>query len=634
MAWIALGFGIWLTAGLVLVLWALEQGVADHPFASVYHWPVYLGLVTLCGYSAVRLIRALRAGRGWRATYPPGYGLLGVGAALAVITLVTELGWREGIGIAPGIEENLAPTRTAIGVALILIAITPLRAARLLDRGQVPRLAMLLSAGLVVGLIGVSTRFHPVLNSWFEEADAPVYAPGELWVMESDGSRQTRLVETSDPTIGYGYASWTPDGAMIVYSRFHTPEMDETRSDSDIWAVNADGSNPRLLVGGEGMQWIPKVSPDGARVAYTQEEVGGPWANAGPIGPGPGAGPGGGAAVGPLTVPLANADLWQAAANGSGDAPRRLSDSSADDRAPVYSPDGAAVLFDSTRDGNTELYLLDLATGDERRLTDSPGEDWGASWSPDGTLIAFNSDRSGVMDIYVMAADGSDVRRLTSSEPNVGALSPSWSPDGSRIVYTERIGDGGPGEIWSVAVAGGEPRNLTRSAVTADEAWTGAWGPDDRIVFSRSQPGPAEAGFLAREDLGSAAMLLSAALMAMVVVAVIQAGWALGSFTLLLSVAVFLIVLPVEAWRFLVVGPAVGLAIDLALLRTPSALHTRVAGAVAGAAMVLALGLVVVATSRLGWSPTLLLGAAVAAAAIGWGVGAIGGSGRRDEVPA
>ena len=133
---------------------------------------------------------------------------------------------------------------------------------------------------------------------------------------------------------------------MIVYSRFHTPQMDETRTDSDIWAVRADGSNPLQLVGGEGMQWIPKISPDGESVAYTQEEDGGPWANAGPIGPGLGAGPGGGVAVGPLTVPLANADLWQGPADGSGDAPQRLSESPADDRAPVYSPDGVSY-FDT-----------------------------------------------------------------------------------------------------------------------------------------------------------------------------------------------------------------------------------------------------------------------------------------------
>ena len=57
-----------------------------------------------------------------------------------------------------------------------------------------------------------------------------------------------------------------------------------------------------------------------------------------------------------------------------------------------------------------------------------------------------------------------------------------------------------------------------------------------------------------------ASMLLSAVLLAILVVAVVHAGWSFGSFTLVLTVAMALVVLPVEAWRFLVLGPLVGLA--------------------------------------------------------------------------
>ena len=98
-------------------------------------------------------------------------------------------------------------------------------------------------------------------------------------------------------------------------------------------------------------------------------------------------------------------------------APERLTDSPGDDRAPVYSPDGSQILFDSTRDGNTEIYVMNADGGNQRRLTNDPGEDWGATWSPDGTFIAFNSDRGGPMDIWVMRADGTGLRRVT-----IGAL--------------------------------------------------------------------------------------------------------------------------------------------------------------------------------------------------------------------
>ena len=323
-----------------------------------------------------------------------------------------------------------------MGLAIVLIAITPLRAALVLGAGRVPRPAMLISAALVIGIAGTWGPFHPAFSPWLEQADLTPYTSGELWIMDGDGSHQTRLVEEKDPTISLSYASWSPDGRLISYTRFHTPDLDETRADADVWTVGADGTNARQIVDGMGMQWIPRIAPDGISVAYTQEEAGGPWANAGPVGPGGGAAPGGGVPVGPLSVPLANADLWQASADGAGE-PLRLSDSAADDRAPVYSPDGSQVLFDSTRDGNTELYVLDVRTSVETRLTFDPGEDWGASWSPDGAQIAFNSDRAGPMEIYAMAADGTAVRRLThSTDIQIGNVAPSWSPDGSRIAYT------------------------------------------------------------------------------------------------------------------------------------------------------------------------------------------------------
>jgi len=629
-AWVALGFGGWITLGLVLALWAIDQGVADHPFASPYHIPAYAGLVTLCVYCAARLVISLRRGTGWRGTLESGYGTLAIGAITAVVALILELGWREGIGINLGIEENIAPTRVAVSLALFLVAVAPLRAALLLEPGRVPRLPMLLSAGLALAVIGLAVRFHPAVNPWFEDAGVPQYAPAELWVMDANGSHQTRILETNDPAIGYGYASWSADGAQIVYSRFDIPDMDETRTDADIWTMAPDGTGSRQLAGGEGMQWIPKLSHDAHWVAYTQESAGGPWANPGPVGPGPGAGPVGGAAVGPLSVPLAEADLWQQRADGSG-AAQRLSDSPADDRAPVYSPDGSMIVFDSTRDGNTEIYVLDLATMAERRLTNDPGEDWGASWSPDGERIAFNSSRSGAMNVFVMAADGSNVRQITYAVGSVGDLAPSWTPDGANLVYTERIGDAGQGEVWSIPSGGGRPVNLTRSEFAADEAWTGAVGPDGRIVFSRSLQGPPEVSGLAREDLGAAAMLLSALLVAMMAVVVVQAGWTFGSLTLVCGIAVALVAIPAQEWRFAAIGLAVGLVADVAVWRSSGGLRPRIAGAVAGAALVIAFGLATLATSRLGWSPTLLIGVATAASVVGWGIGAIGSIGQRRE---
>ena len=73
------------------------------------------------------------------------------------------------------------------------------------------------------------------------------------------------------------------------------------------------------------------------------------------------------------------------------------------------------------------------------------------------------------------------------------------------------------GRCWAT---GGAALNLTRSPQSADELWTGGWGPDGRIVFSRGIANVPEMSNLARQDLGVAAMLLSVLMAAAVVVTV------------------------------------------------------------------------------------------------------------------
>lgn len=624
-AWIALLFGAWITGGLLLVLWAIEHGRAPDVAASVYHLPLYVGLAALAVYSVVQLVRALRRAGGWRGTFPPGYGTLGLGLLVALAALVLDVGWREGVGIGFGIEGVLAPSRILVAIAVVLIAITPLMAAHRLGVGRVPRAAILASGALALGAMGWIGGFQPAENPWLERPIEPAWGSSEIWVMEGDGSRQTRLVEEADPEVGLSYASWSPDGSRIGYTRFTTPDLDSDRTDAAVWTVNPDGTEAHQVVDDDGMQWIPRFSPDGSWIAYTQEPIGGPWGNRGPVGPGLGAGPGGGGAVGPLTTPLPNADIWRIAADGTGTA-ERLTDSPGDDRAPVYSPDGSQILFDSTRDGNTEIYVMDADGGNQRRLTDDPSEDWGATWSRDGALIAFNSFRSGQFDIWVMRADGGGVRRVTVAElPGDGRVTPSWSPDSSRIAFTYRRDDA-PGEIWSVLATGGDARNLSRSPQSADDIWTGGWGPDGRIVFSRGLPSDPETSNLARQDLGVAAMLLSVLMTAAIVVTVSRTAPPFGSFTVMMTLGMLLIVAPVEAWRFAPVGFVTGLAVDIAIYRSSGSLRGRIAGATAGGTFVLATAGVVMATSGLGWTPTLLLGVAILAAALGWGAGALGGA--------
>jgi Tol biopolymer transport system component len=98
-----------------------------------------------------------------------------------------------------------------------------------------------------------------------------------------------------------------------------------------------------------------------------------------------------------------------------------------------WSADGSWIAFSSNRDGNSEIYVMNPDGSNVRRLTDNPAFDKEPAWSPDGKRIAFSSSRNGSFDIYVMSVDGfllgegiPAVLRLTTSPSE--ELGPVWNP--------------------------------------------------------------------------------------------------------------------------------------------------------------------------------------------------------------
>jgi Tol biopolymer transport system component len=102
-------------------------------------------------------------------------------------------------------------------------------------------------------------------------------------------------------------------------------------------------------------------------------------------------------------------------------APQRLTDH-AGDAAPAVN--GDQVVFMSDRDGNWEIYRVQLDGSGLRRLTDRAAIDGLPVWSPDGQFIAFVSDEGGHWAVWSMRPDGSD-RRLLFELGGAG-LGPDW----------------------------------------------------------------------------------------------------------------------------------------------------------------------------------------------------------------
>jgi Tol biopolymer transport system component len=144
------------------------------------------------------------------------------------------------------------------------------------------------------------------------------------------------------------------------------------------------------------------------------------------------------------------------------------------------------IAFTSDRDGNQEIYLMNADGSDQVRLTNNPGEDSFPTFSPDGSRIAFVSQNaSGDFAIKLMDVDGINQTEVTpiafdsTPYPWHEAWSLSWSPNGAKIAFQEN------GEIFTIDIDGSNRTNLTNNPAMDSEP---SWSPDgSRILFISSR---------------------------------------------------------------------------------------------------------------------------------------------------
>ena len=238
--------------------------------------------------------------------------------------------------------------------------------------------------------------------------------------------------------------------SKIVYVSETGPPLDRIKR---IAIMDQDGANHEFLTDGSDLVLTPRFDPEGTNIAY--------MAYRGPV------------------PQIYQRSLLVGSEQPLGNFPGMTF-------APKFSPDGNRIAMSLASNGNTDLYLLDLANGrpvgQRQRLTDSQAIDTSPSFSPNSDEIVFNSDRAGSPQLYTMDVDGGEPRRISFGGGNYG--SPVWSPRGDLIAFT-KIKDG-YFHIGIMKTDGSDERLLTRSDL--DEGPT--WAPNGRVIlFSRKDYG-------------------------------------------------------------------------------------------------------------------------------------------------
>jgi eukaryotic-like serine/threonine-protein kinase len=121
---------------------------------------------------------------------------------------------------------------------------------------------------------------------------------------------------------------------------------------------------------------------------------------------------------------------------------------------PTWSHDGSTIVFDSSKEGQFDVYVVDTYGGRPRRMTDHPADDLGGVYSNDGRWIYFGSNRTGDWQIWKMPSAGGDAVQITRD----GGFISRESADGRWLYYLH--GPTATTELRRVPVDGGEEETL------------------------------------------------------------------------------------------------------------------------------------------------------------------------------
>jgi Tol biopolymer transport system component len=288
-------------------------------------------------------------------------------------------------------------------------------------------------------------------------------------------------------------AYFSADGKQLIFQSTR-----EGHGCDQIYTMNVDGSNVKMISNGEGRTTCSYFFPGNRRVLYSSTHLGDKQCPARPD-----------FSRGYVWAVYPTFDIFTS--NPDGSEAKQLTKTPGYDAETTITLDGKKLVFTSMRDGDLDIYTMDANGKNVRRLTHELGYDGGPFWSYDGKQIVYrahhpktdkekaeyssllkdNLIRPTVLEIFVMNADGSNKRQVTSNgKANFG---PYFFPDGKRVIFSSNMDDarGRNFDLYKINVDGS---GLER--ITFNDTFDGfpMFSPDGKKLVFASNRNAAKSG--------------------------------------------------------------------------------------------------------------------------------------------
>ncbi|MEJ7862461.1 MAG: hypothetical protein WKF90_12600 [Pyrinomonadaceae bacterium] len=346
--------------------------------------------------------------------------------------------------------------------------------------------ATFLTLLFIVSFVGAQTSSVSKIG-FFEYAPTSTFALRDNFAVEGERHLQNIKQLTFGGENAEAYFSF--DGKQLIFQ-----SKRDGRGCDQIYRMNTDGSNVRMISNGEGRTTCSYFYKDGKQILYASTFLGSKDCPPNPD-----------FSKGYVWAIYPEFDIFTAQPDGS--KIKQLTKTNGYDAEATISPDGKKIIFTSMRDGDLDLYSMDKNGKNVKRLTDALGYDGGAFFSPDSKHIVYrafhpkipeqiarykqrlseNLIEPTVFEVWTMNADGSNKRQITKL--GAASFAPFFTPDGKRIIFcTNYFAADARKRNFDLALVNTDGSNLER--VTFEETFDGfpMFSPDGKkLVFASNR---------------------------------------------------------------------------------------------------------------------------------------------------